>query len=62
MKQIKAELMKCSPRPDTKMLVVGHKITKELCQEIGAEDFTDEFLGNGRQGIGPWGTARTGPT
>ncbi len=44
MKRLKADLMKCSPRPDTKILVVGHKITKELCHEIGADDFTGDAL------------------
>jgi len=44
MKRLKADLMKCSPHADTKVLVVGHKITKELCEEIGAEDFTDDAL------------------
>jgi len=44
MKHLKADLMKCTPCPDTKILVVGHKITKEHCRQIGAEDFTDDAL------------------
>ena len=44
MKQLREELSRVSPRPDTKILVVGHKITKEHCREIGADDFTDDAL------------------
>jgi methanogenic corrinoid protein MtbC1 len=44
MVRLKAELRKCSPPADTKILVVGHKITAEHCRQIGAEDFTDDAL------------------
>ena len=44
LKQLSDELSRVSPRPDTKILVVGHKITQEHCQEIGADDFTDDAL------------------
>jgi 5-methyltetrahydrofolate--homocysteine methyltransferase len=49
MKQIKEELLQSASYPtesgdETKILVVGHKITKALCEAIGADDFTDDAM------------------
>jgi 5-methyltetrahydrofolate--homocysteine methyltransferase len=43
MKRLKDELQAASGS-DTKILIVGHKMTRESCRYIGADDFTDDAL------------------
>jgi 5-methyltetrahydrofolate--homocysteine methyltransferase len=44
MQRLKEELAETAPDQNTKILVVGHKMTPELCRQIGADDFTDDAL------------------
>jgi 5-methyltetrahydrofolate--homocysteine methyltransferase len=44
MQRLKEELAESVPDQNTKILVVGRKMTPELCRQIGADDFTDDAL------------------